>query len=231
MIRRAFSLARSVAPCILFFDEIDAILGSAEDGNNPSGSGMNRGSSAEARVMSTFLNEMDGVDASSDDGVLVLGATNRPHVLDAALLRPGRFDSVIYVPPPDFEARRSILERECQRWQTSTAVPTSSEIEWNTFIDELARNSASMTGAEIVGACKEASISAIREAIELKHTNTQATISAAQDGTSNDLELIVLPKHIEQAFRDTKPLLSDEKVLSEYSSFDLEHSSRKGGGV
>ena len=61
---------------------------------------MGRGTSAEARVLSTFLNEMDGVDGSVADGVLVLGATNRPSVLDAALLRPGRFDKVIYAPPP-----------------------------------------------------------------------------------------------------------------------------------
>jgi len=69
-VRRAFSIARSAKPCILFFDEIDAILGS---GGSASGHGMARsgGKSAEARVLSTFLNEMDGVDATSDDGILV----------------------------------------------------------------------------------------------------------------------------------------------------------------
>jgi len=98
VVRRAFTLARSASPCILFFDEIDAIIGAETGGpfdNGRGGSGMNRGHSAEARVLSTFLNEMDGIDGSTKDGVLVLGATNRPWTLDAALLRPGKFVSHI----------------------------------------------------------------------------------------------------------------------------------------
>ena len=81
-----------------------------------SGGAINRrsGTSAEGRVLSTFLNEMDGVDARATDGVLVLGATNRPSQLDAALLRPGRFDNIIYVPPPDKEGRRAIIDMFCQ---------------------------------------------------------------------------------------------------------------------
>ncbi|GAX20211.1 hypothetical protein FisN_12Hh056 [Fistulifera solaris] len=96
IVRRSFDLARSAAPCVLFFDEIDAILGVMSDDGNVSAGGLARGHSAEARVLSTFLNEMDGVDGSWQDGVLVLGATNRPWTLDAALMRPGRFDKIIY---------------------------------------------------------------------------------------------------------------------------------------
>jgi transitional endoplasmic reticulum ATPase len=93
VIRRAFKTARVGRPCVLFFDEIDSIVGGGSDNNEGGGTGMGGrgdGKGPEARVMSTFLNEMDGVDMAGDDGVLVLGATNRPNVLDAALLRAGR---------------------------------------------------------------------------------------------------------------------------------------------
>ena len=215
IIRRAFTLARSVSPSILFFDEIDAILG-CSDGNNGS-NGMNRGSSAEARVMSTFLNEMDGVDASNEDGVLVLGATNRPATLDAALLRPGRFDSIIYVPPPDFGARRAILKTESQRWQSFA--PTDFDPFTHHYIDKLAKDCASMTGAEIVGACREASMSIMKEILEL---GKDAEITTY--GQSNNLDL---QKHVEKVFSNVKPLLSDEKVLREYSFFNNEHNSKR----
>ena len=100
IVRHAFDLARSAAPCVLFFGGIDAIIGGGDEGAaGKQGHGMGRGTSAEARVLSTFLNEMDGIDGSVEDGVLVLGATNsnRPGTLDAALLRPGRFDRVIFM--------------------------------------------------------------------------------------------------------------------------------------
>ena len=89
IVRQAFNLARSTSPCILFFDEIDSIFGGGGDSGGGVG-GNGRGNSSEARVLSTFLNEMDGVDiaGAGKDGVLVLGATNRPWTLDAALMRP-----------------------------------------------------------------------------------------------------------------------------------------------
>jgi transitional endoplasmic reticulum ATPase len=124
----------------LFFDELDAILGCDENnGDHSNGMGRVSSSSAEARVLSTFLNEMDGVDGSWKDGVLVLGATNRPGTLDAALLRPGRFDKIIYVPPPDYQGRRSILSMQCKKWPCRIDV------------DHLAEEheTGMMTGAEI----------------------------------------------------------------------------------
>ena len=88
--------ARAAKPCVLFFDEIDGVVGDK---------GMMGRQGVEARVMSTFLNEMDGLDTKKDDGVLVLAATNRPNVLDEALLRAGRFERRVYVGPPDGEGR------------------------------------------------------------------------------------------------------------------------------
>ena len=220
IIRRAFTLARSVAPCILFFDELDAIIGSDNGSTHGGGNGMNRGSSAEARVMSTFLNEMDGVDASSDDGVLVLGATNRPHVLDAALLRPGRFDSVIYVPPPDLEARRSILKMECRRWQSFSKLNDETQLN----IERLAKESALMTGAEIVGACREASMIALREFMYLQMLEKDSDEHTFMDQNCDHTKPLVLQRHLDNVFQNTKPLLSDKKILDEYKSFESEHA-------
>jgi SpoVK/Ycf46/Vps4 family AAA+-type ATPase len=207
IVRRSFLLARSAAPCLLFFDEIDSILGCG-DNSSGSGHGMDRGSSsAEARVLTTFLNEMDGVDGSSGDGVLVLGATNRPSNLDAAILRPGRFDRVIYVPPPDRDGRKAILESHRQKWHT---------MEDNAMdVDCLANDdmSGSMTGAELVGACREAAMSAIRDLME------------NPTDLSNEEAPIVTQRHLEVALRAVKPLLSDPQILKEYTSFESQHET------
>ena len=155
-----------------------------------------------ARVLSTFLNEMDGVDGSIGDGVLVLGATNRPSTLDSALLRPGRFDRVIYVPNPDQEGRRMILEAQCQAWEKSGA---AIEIDINYLSgDDL---TGMMTGAEIVGACREAAMLAIRESLDAGGKTIP----------------IVLQRHLQVTLQDVKPLLSNAAVLSEYTSFEEEH--------
>ena len=194
VIRRAFTLARAASPCILFFDEIDAIIGAPnEDSMN-----MARGSSAEARVLSTFLNEMDGVDQSPVDGVLVLGATNRPWTLDAALLRPGRLDKIIYVPPPDFEARRALLERQTKGWPFRNS---DEPLE----LDHMADISATMTGAEIVGACREAA----RQALRLNNPDNE--------------KFVVDKKLLEDALMQVKPLLEDQTLLEQFRRFESIH--------
>ena len=146
---------------------------------------------------------MDGVDGSISDGVLVLGATNRPGTLDSALLRPGRFDKVIFVPNPDREGRESILDAQCQSWGKSGALH-------NINTAYLSRDDITgmMTGAEIVGACREAGMLAIRESMQ----------------TEGQSMPIVLQKHLEISLRAVKPLLSDAFVLSEYTRFEDEHS-------
>jgi transitional endoplasmic reticulum ATPase len=103
VVRTTFQKARASAPSIIFLDETEAIVGKRNMGN-----GGSSGDSVQERVLSTLLNEMDGVEGA--DSVLVVGATNRPDMLDAALLRPGRFDRLVYVPPPDELARLEILK-------------------------------------------------------------------------------------------------------------------------
>jgi len=161
-------------------------------------------------VLSTFLNEMDGVDGSTDDGVLVLGATNRPSTLDSALLRPGRFDRVIYVPPPDQEGRREIFKSQCEKWEKS-----GSSGRMDIDIEYLSRDevSGSMTGAEIVGACREAAMLAIREAMDM----TSSEIKVAE------VAPVVTQRHLEDILGGVKPLLSDPLVLSEYTKFEDDH--------
>ncbi len=238
VVRRAFDLARSAAPCVLFFDELDSIIG----GDNTNGGGnhgnMSRGSSAEARVLSTFLNEMDGVDGSAEDGVLVLGATNRPRMLDAALLRPGRFDRVIYVPPPDEEGRKAILWMECKKWHSSLRaysarkdssesslrdiiLPDATENSFN--LDMLASDaiSGSMTGAEIVGACREAAVKVMQDTLE-KNTDIENELS-----TKNVERLMQsLLMTLKATLASKIPLLSNATVLDEYTRFELDRKEK-----
>lgn len=194
VIRRAFALARAASPCILFFDEIDAIVGGPDEYNM----NMARGSSAEARVLSTFLNEMDGVDHSPTDGVIVLGATNRPWTLDAALLRPGRLDKIIFVPPPDRDARRALIKRQLQGWPISS---TSGTVD----LDMLADLSESMTGAEIVGACRDAARKALQQ-VDMK-----------------DASFAVDNIYINESFQQVKPLIQDDAIMAQFRRFESSH--------
>lgn len=195
VIRKAFATARAAAPCILFMDELDAVLASKAD----QGSQMHRsgGSSAESRVLSTFLNEMDGVTSKSDDGVLVIGATNRPSTLDAALLRPGRFDKVIYVPQPDFQGRLAIFKsQKFQYLKEKDFLSLASDA-----------MSGSMTGAEIVSACHQASTQLLRREMNGVSLSSDIEISAVED-----------------ALKAIKPLLSDSRILEQYFEFERQRS-------
>ena len=102
-LHQLFELARSHAPAVLFFDEVDALAADRND--------LKR--SAGRTLINQFLAEMDG-NVGNNDGVLILGATNAPWHLDPAFRRPGRFDRILFVPPPDETARRSILEVMCK---------------------------------------------------------------------------------------------------------------------
>ena len=107
VIRQLFSRARSSQPSLIFLDEIDAMVGRRDMGSGES----SQSSGVQSRILSTLLNEMDGVNAS--DKILVIAATNRIHLIDPALLRPGRFDILLNVPKPDIESRHDILRYGC----------------------------------------------------------------------------------------------------------------------
>lgn len=139
-----FSRARQLAPCIIFFDELDGLAGT-RGGDTDGGTGVGE------RVITQLLTELDGIQ---DRGlVVVIGATNRPRALDLALLRPGRFDRLVYVPPPNTHGRKAIFQI-CLR-----NVPTEVSMD----LDDLASKTEGYTGADIAALCREAGLAALDE--------------------------------------------------------------------
>ena len=146
-VREVFDKARSAAPCILFFDELDSIAKARGQGASDAGG-------AGDRVMNQLLTEMDGV--SEQKLVFFIGATNRPDIIDPALMRPGRLDSLIYIGLPDFEARMSVFKASLRK------SPLAPDVDF----DWLADRTEGFSGADIAGVCKAAAKTAIRRAIE-----------------------------------------------------------------
>ncbi len=147
-IREIFRKARMAAPTVIFFDEIDSIA--PRRGFHASDSGVTD------RIVNQLLSEMDGLERTKD--VVVIAATNRPDILDPALLRPGRFDRIIYVPPPDEEARYQILKIHTRR------MPLDSDVD----LREIARRTEYYTGADLEAVVIEAALSAAREDINIQ---------------------------------------------------------------
>jgi transitional endoplasmic reticulum ATPase len=147
-VREIFRKARQAAPCIIFFDEIDSIAPRRGVGYGDSG--------VTERIVNQLLTEMDGLQRTR--GVVVMGATNRPDILDPALLRPGRFDRVIYVPPPDEKARLEIFKIHTRK------MPLAEDVS----LEELARRTENYTGADIEAVVIEAGLAAAREDIKTK---------------------------------------------------------------
>ncbi|KAE9537179.1 hypothetical protein AGLY_006202 [Aphis glycines] len=146
-VRETFMRARSVAPCVVFFDELDGLAG--ERGAGDSGS-----SGVHSRVLAQLLTELDGVQPLGN--VTILAATNRPDLIDSALLRPGRLDRKVYVPLPDKTTRLEILRLKLSK------MPTSSDVDINKLV-ELTEN---YSGAEVISICHEASLKALEENIK-----------------------------------------------------------------
>uniref|UniRef100_A0A1B0D1U2 AAA+ ATPase domain-containing protein n=1 Tax=Phlebotomus papatasi TaxID=29031 RepID=A0A1B0D1U2_PHLPP len=144
-VRELFRKARSVAPSIIFFDEIDAI--GAERGSDS-------GSSVKERVLAQLLTELDGV--TSLDNVTIVAATNRPDLIDRALLRPGRIDRIIFVGLPDTNTRREIFSIKLKK------MPVGEDCS----VEKLVELTENYSGAEIQAVCREAGISALEESLE-----------------------------------------------------------------
>lgn len=146
-IAEIFKKAKQASPCIIFFDEIDAIAPT-------------RGSAAGEprvveRMVNTLLSEMDGLEELR--GVVVIGATNRPDLMDPALLRPGRFDEVVLVPPPDEKARLDILKVHVKNMA----------LEGDVKLKELAKKTKGYSGADIEALCRKSGMIALHEDINI----------------------------------------------------------------
>ncbi|KAI5474649.1 ribosome biogenesis factor recycling AAA family ATPase [Pseudohyphozyma bogoriensis] len=159
-IRELFRKARAAAPSIVFLDEVDALAPSrgSEDSSGPSGD----------RVLMSLLTEMDGIEELN--GVMVLAATNRPDVIDSALMRPGRLDRILYVAPPDLAARKEILKVNFSRMAVAEDVQ----------VDELASITEGCSGAEIVSICQDAALSAMNEDLHCESIGRSHFLEAAK---------------------------------------------------
>ncbi|KAK3818810.1 MAG: P-loop containing nucleoside triphosphate hydrolase protein [Benniella sp.] len=156
-LRRLFAMARRIAPCILFFDEMDSIGAKRGWGGDADSSGSN---GVGERVLSTLLNEMDGVEERA--GVFVIGCTNQPGAMDDALLRPGRLDQLIYVGYPTLQDRSQIIDTIAKR----IPLPVDPETR-----DRLARQTVGFSPADLEALFREAAIMTLRRDVASKQVN------------------------------------------------------------
>merc|ERR1712088_548661 len=174
-VREVFDKARSASPCVLFFDELDSI-GTARGSSNGDAGG------AGDRVMNQLLTEIDGVGVKKN--VFFIGATNRPELLDEALLRPGRLDQLIYIPLPDLPARQGILESTLKKSPIAPNVPLS-------FV---AQKTVGFSGADLAELCQRAAKAAIRDAIAAEE------LKVGDDAMDAETQTEIGRKHFEEAF-------------------------------
>ncbi len=184
-VREIFRKARQTAPTILFFDEIDALVPKRVSSSE---------SRVNERVVNQMLTEMDGLESLND--VVVIAATNRPDIVDPALLRQGRFDRVILTPIPDKEGRKKIFEIYLNKMPKSNDVnPTA-----------LAAETEGYVGADIEGVCREAAMIALRENIDAKEVNMKHFKAALE---------IVKPsvdKEIEEVYKELENYFSSARA-------------------
>ncbi|NJC73618.1 AAA family ATPase [Planosporangium thailandense] len=165
-VRELFRRAREAAPTLVFLDEVDALApvrGQATDGGTTD------------RVVAALLTELDGVESLRN--VIVIGATNRPDLVDPAMLRPGRLERLIYVPPPDAAARAEILRAAAKN------VPLAADVN----LDRLARKLDGFSAADCAALIREAALAAMRESLEAS-TVTAAHVSAARERVRPSLD-------------------------------------------
>lgn len=188
-VREVFDKARGAAPCVLFFDELDSI-GTAR------GSSVGDAGGAGDRVMNQLLTEMDGV--GSKKNVFFIGATNRPDILDEALIRPGRLDQLIYIPLPDLPSRVSVFK----------AVLRKTPIAPNVSLEFMAQLTEGFSGADVTELCQRATKAAIRESIEAEEQR-RALMKDNPDGEDQMMELddpvpTITRKHFEEAIASAR---------------------------
>jgi len=188
-LRELFANARKNAPCILFFDEIDTIGVKRES---------HTGDSVTPRLLSLMLSEIDGLQ--SEEGVIIVGSTNVPHLLDKALLRAGRFDKLIYIGVPDKKSRKEIFQIHCK------GKPIAEDVDF----DKLAEMTERFTGADIANVCQEVARLAAVEALE---TGTERKI------TSQDFIKVI---------KRYKPSVTLQ-MLDEYEKFRMDYERKFRG--
>jgi transitional endoplasmic reticulum ATPase len=193
-VREVFRRARQAAPCVVFLDEVDSIA-------PVRGSGIGDNQVTE-RIVSQFLTELDGLVELRN--VVIIAATNRPDIVDPALLRPGRFDRLLYVPPPGLEARKQIFKIHTRK------TPMLPDVN----LDDLAKMTDGYTGADIASVSNTAVMLALKEHI-MKSKNPEEAKKTAKS-------VKVSRRHFQEALEKIKPISSQE--LQAYQRFAQQFS-------
>lgn len=213
-VRDVFDKARAAAPCVLFFDELDSIA-KARGGNVGDAGG------AADRVINQILTEMDGM--SSKKNVFIIGATNRPDIIDPAILRPGRLDQLIYIPLPDEKSRMAILKANLRK------SPLAPDVDL-TF---LASISPGFSGADLTEICQRACKLAIRESIEQeirKEKERAQNPDANMDVEDSDPVPEIRKDHFEEAMKFARRSVS-ENDIRKYEMFAQTLQQSRGFGT
>mmetsp|Transcript_46804 Transcript_46804/g.107466 ORF Transcript_46804/g.107466 Transcript_46804/m.107466 type:complete len:653 (+) Transcript_46804:123-2081(+) len=207
-VRDLFDKARQASPCVIFFDEMDSIA-KARGGGGGGGA-----SEAGDRVINQILTEIDGVGARKS--VFVIGATNRPDILDGAIMRPGRLDQLIYIPLPDYDSRLSIFKANLRK------SPLSEDLD----LESLANQTDGFSGADITEVCQRACKLAIREEIADQEAAESAAIAAGKELPEPKTDGKLCKKHFDLAMTTARKSVSKTE-LARYLRFKKELS---GGG-
>ena len=207
-VREVFRKARQAAPCIIFFDEMDAIA--------PRRGGDFGDTHVTERLISQLLTELDGLEILTN--VIVIGATNRPDIIDAALLRPGRFDRLLYVPPPDRDSRIQIIKIHTKK------KPLADDVN----IEQLADHTEGYTGADIASLSSAAVMLAVREYVSKYKDQKQAD--------NRVKELKIQMRHFEEAMKKIRPLSTQElniykRISEQFGKPELASSTGGGAGM
>jgi transitional endoplasmic reticulum ATPase len=197
-VREVFRKARQASPCIIFFDEIDSVA--------PTRGSSVGDSHVTERVISQFLTEMDGLEELRN--VIIIAATNRPDIIDSALLRPGRFDRLLFVPPPDLEARKQIFKIHTRK------TPLAEDVN----LDELARKTDGYTGADIASLANTGVMLALREHI--------SKAKDPEDAKKRAKGLKVAKRHFDEALQKIKPMSTEELKMYERFSEQFSDAAR-----
>ena len=200
-VREVFDKARAAAPCVLFFDELDSV-GVARS----SGGGGDAGGAGD-RVLNQLLTEMDG--AGSKKNLFFIGATNRPEILDEALIRPGRLDQLIYIPLPDQIARLGIIK----------AVLRKSPVAQNVSMDFLAQQCDGFSGADMTELCQRATKAAIRESIAAEEERRK--LMSGDDDANMEMDdpvPVITRAHFEEAMSNARRSVT-EYDLNKFEQF------------
>jgi len=212
-VRDIFDKARSAAPCVLFFDELDSIAKSrgGDTGGDAGG--------AADRVINQILTEMDGMGAKKN--VFIIGATNRPDIIDSAILRPGRLDQLIYIPLPDQDSRICILKASLRK------TPVSKDVD----IKYLAELTKGFSGADLTEICQRAVKLAIREDIqnEINREKEREKAGASMEVDNDDSIAEVDKKHFEEAMKFARRSVSDHDIRK-YEMFSKTLQQSRGFG-